>query len=136
MTLVGSAIAATAKPMAPATSSKYLQMDTCPDSLPEQVGSVIEATGWSGRTVSLWTCRKTHIWISPGTIGTAINLTESAIVHVHQLINMTTDDKQNRDDHDITYESKSGLPLKGLHVRTNGRLGRLCGDRRRLYDDN
>ena len=136
MILAGSAIAATAKSMAPATLSKFLQMDTCPDGLTDKVGNVIAAIGEPGRIVRLWTCRKTHIWISPGTIGTAINLTESAIVHVHQLINMTTDDKQNRDDHDITYESKSGLPLKGLHVRTNGRLGRLCGDRRRLYDDN
>ena len=46
------------------------------------------------------------IWISPDTIGTVINLTASACKHVHQVTEMTKDDKQAMDAHGITRKSK------------------------------
>ena len=93
MILAGSAIAATAKSMAPATLSKFLQMDTCPDGLTDKVGNVIAAIGEPGRIVRLWTCRKTHIWIIPDMVGTVISPIENAILHVHPVVNVTEEDK-------------------------------------------
>jgi len=43
-----------------------------------------------------------HIWISPGTIGTAINPTASVSLHVHQMAEMTKGDKHNMDAYGIT----------------------------------
>ena len=79
------------------------------------------------------------IWVFPETIGTAISPIENAILHVRQVINMTNDDKQNMDAHDITYESKSVYHCKGFRYERLAdavRYAEIDADRRRLYDDN
>jgi len=79
-----------------------------------KVGNVNAAFDPSRRHVSLWRCRRTRIWISPDTIGIVINPTASAGEHVHQVTEMTKDDKQTMDAHDITCKSKSIYQYKSF----------------------
>ena len=45
-------------------------------------------------------------WILPDTIGTATNPTAGACKHVHQVIEMTKDERQAMDAHGITCKPK------------------------------
>jgi hypothetical protein len=114
-------------------------MDSCLDGLTDKVGSVIEAIGWPDQIVSLWTCRRTHIWTIPDTIGTAISPTENAILDAHQVMEMTKGGKQNMDAHGMSCESKSVYDYKGIKYERLAdavRCAETDAARRRPYDDN
>lgn len=71
------------------------------------VGCAIVDIGKTRAHASPCNCRKTLTWISPETIGTVINLTASAILHVHQVTEMTDKDRQTMDQLDITSKSET-----------------------------
>lgn len=76
------------------------------------------------------------IWISPGTIGTAINPIASANKHARQVTEMTKDDKQSMDAHDIACESKSVYYYKGFqYERLTDAIRYAENEANRLNDD-
>jgi len=103
---VGTAIAAIRRSMAPASPSKCLHTDTCQGDLTGTVGNVIADIERPRRHASPWCCRRMLIWISADTIGNVINRIASTCKNVHQVIEMTKDDKQAMDAHGITSKSR------------------------------
>jgi hypothetical protein len=68
---------------------------------------VIVAIGSRRRRALLLRCRKTLIWTSPETIGTAISLIASGRTHVRQETVVNKKDKQMMEAHGITCANRN-----------------------------